>query len=470
MKMTPPILPRAVLLALCLTLPLSLGVNPAPADSAPNDPNQETAELTEPEADANGANDANGDNENQAGNPVDYETAKAKADLDRIKEDIARLTAEKDKIEAERALATARRQQEQAEMLEQMERQKQEIEALKAEIELAETRERAGIKDELTALTIEGQMAVARANVAKAEAEQAASELRLIESAYRNQIAELTLAVELQQKESEAREFAQTGPVYLEDPVVDGRLVISDRRIALNGSINSRTADHVAERINYFNNRDREMPIFLVIDDSPGGSVMAGYKILKAMEGSQAPVYVVVKSFAASMAACITTLAERSFAYPNAILLHHQIAGGLFGNLTMQQERVEELQEWWRRLAGPVADKMGVTQEEFIKMMYENASTGDWQEFADRAVELKWVDEIIDEIEETSLLEHPDRQQRQQARSSTGITIAEEGAVYAHDEPVMKVDEKGQPYVLLPRINPLDVYWIYNPDGYYRAR
>ena len=56
---------------------------------------------------------------------------------------------------------------------------------------------------------------------------------------------------------------------------------------------------------------------------------MAGYKILKAMEGSAAPVYVVVKSFAASMAANIATQSKKSFAYPNAIILHHQISGSL---------------------------------------------------------------------------------------------------------------------------------------------
>lgn len=463
MKMKLHTWPRAVLLALLLTLPLSHGpLTSAVADSAPAEADAEQAEEAAEE-------EASGDADNEAKEGDEAKDA-AEAEVEAIKKEIARLTAEKDKIEAERALSTARRQQEQAEMIEQMERQKQEIEALKAEIELAETRERARIMEELTALTVEGQLAVARANVAKAEAEQATNELRLIEADFRNQITELTLAIELQQKETEAREFAQTGPVYLEDPVVDGRLVISDRRIALNGPITSRTADHIAERINYFNNRNGELPIFLVIDDSPGGSVMAGYKILKSMEGSQAPVYVVVKSFAASMAACITTLAERSFAYPNAIMLHHQLSGGLFGNLTMQQERVEELQEWWRRLAGPVADKMGVTQEEFIKLMYENASTGDWQEFADKAVELKWVDEIIEEIQETSLLEHPDRQQRQPARPTTGITIAEGGAPQVHDEPVMKVDDKGQPYTLLPRINPLDVYWIYNPDDHFRVR
>lgn len=29
-------------------------------------------------------------------------------------------------------------------------------------------------------------------------------------------------------------------------------------------------------------------------------------------------------------------------------------------------------------------------------------------------------------------------------------------------------DEKGRPYMALPRLNPFDCYWLYNPDGYFR--
>src|SRR5439155_12788338 len=168
--------------------------------------------------------------------------------------------------------------------------------------------------------------------------------------------------------------------------------------------ISTEAADKICARINYYNNRERSLPIFLVIDDSPGGSVMAGYKILKAMEGSEAPVYVVVKSFAASMAACLTTLAKKSFAYPNAVILHHQMSAFSGGNLTQQQEWIKEMEEWWRRLADPVAAKMGIGREEFVKQMYAHSSGGDWNEFADNAKKLKWVDQIVDEIEETAMV------------------------------------------------------------------
>jgi ATP-dependent Clp protease protease subunit len=272
--------------------------------------------------------------------------------------------------------------------------------------------------------------------------------------------------MELQQKELEARTYAVgKAPAYPKEPLQGKKLVLSDRTIALNGVITSKTADSTADRIAYFNNRDAEAPIFIVIDDSPGGSVMAGYKILKAMHGSKAPVYVVVKSFAASMAACLTTQAKKSFAYPNAIIMHHQLSVGVMGNLTQHRENVKDLEEWWRRLADPVAQKMGITRDEFIKRMYEKTSTGDWSEFADDAQKLKWVDVIVEEIEETALLRHPDTLPApaptvpMRLLPGPPLTQAQEA-----------LDERGKPVVFLPRLNPMDAYWLYNPDSYYRMQ
>jgi ATP-dependent Clp protease, protease subunit len=177
------------------------------------------------------------------------------------------------------------------------------------------------------------------------------------------------------------------------------------------------------------------------------------------MQGSQAPVYGVVKSFAASMAAGITTLAARSFAYPNAIILHHQLSAGSGGNLTEHKERVKELEEWWRRLATPVAAKMGVSLEDFIKRMYQKKSSGDWQEFGDNAKKLRWVDEIADVIREESYVKNPDTNPTARGvRSGLGDAVEEE------------VDGQGHAVARLPRLSPVDAYWLYDPDNYYRQR
>ena len=56
---------------------------------------------------------------------------------------------------------------------------------------------------------------------------------------------------------------------------------------------------------------------------------MQGDRIIRAMNASEAPVFVVVTNFAASMAAVILAEADRSLVFRNAIILHHQPWSGL---------------------------------------------------------------------------------------------------------------------------------------------
>ncbi|MBI5243848.1 MAG: ATP-dependent Clp protease proteolytic subunit [Elusimicrobia bacterium] len=267
-----------------------------------------------------------------------------------------------------------------------------------------------------------------------------------------SRMSKLKSDLDLRDKKDEWKKEANTEPAYLDKPFKDGRLVISDRRISLNGPIWTGVADYVTERIHYFNNISSTQPIFIVIDRSPGGSVMEGYRIVKAMQASKAKVHVVVKSFAASMAAVIATMADQSYAYPNAIILHHQMSTFNWGNMTQLKEQLELAKEWERRLHVPVAQKMGVSIEEFRKKMYEKSSDGDWQEFGDKAVSYKWVGSVVHEIEETGFTKNPDVFEKRKGPSFL-------------DE---KTDEKGQRFVTLPRLEPFDFYFIYNPDRYYR--
>ncbi|MCH7228236.1 ATP-dependent Clp protease proteolytic subunit [Haloferula sp. A504] len=309
-------------------------------------------------------------------------------------------------------------------------------------------------------LQIEAERLNQEAEVAKARAEALTNELKAVQAETTIEITRLRGEISAIETAEKRKAFADSKPQYLENPLreEDNTVVISDRRIPLNDVISTKTADHVTDRIHYFNNQNREQPIFIVIDECPGGSVMAGYRILKAMEASDAPIHVVVKSFAASMAAAITTLAEESYAYPNAVILHHQISATVFGrmNLTQQQEFYKESQRWWTRLATPIAEKMGITTEEFIKKMYEQSTSGDWTEFGEEAKKLGWVNHIVDGIDETSFLRNPD------------VKTATESATKTTSELQTGVDDDGRPYAVLPRINPKDVYFLYNPDGYYR--
>ncbi|WP_367872433.1 ATP-dependent Clp protease proteolytic subunit [Luteolibacter sp. Populi] len=368
------------------------------------------------------------------------------------------IKAEQEKLTVENNLAAERLKAETNAMREEITKMKMEKELLTERIALAAAKRQASQEAENAKTDAESAQITRDASIARARAELLTNELKAVQSESGIALAKLQNQISSYELEGKRKGYADAKPVYLENPLRDdGTLVISDRRIPLNGLISMTTADNVTDRIDFFNNLDKKQPIFIVIDQSPGGSVMAGYRILKAMESSDAPVHVVVKSFAASMAAGITTLAKQSYAYPNAIILHHQISSTLFGqlNLTEQAEIVKESQRWWTRLATPVAQKMGVTTDEFIKQMYSHNSGGDWSEFGEDAQKLKWVDHIVQGIEETSFTKSPDAAP---ASAPAPNALKEE------------VDANGKPFSYLPRLTPKDVYFLYNPDSYYRMR
>lgn len=375
-----------------------------------------------------------------------------------------KMREEQEKLALENALASERLSRELNELRASTARIKAEREALTEQMALETALRQSKQKAEIAKFTEEKERLERETLLAKARAEKSSSELKALQAESGIAVTRLDQQIKEIEARQKRRHYADSDPSYLDEPLrKDGILVISDRRISLNGTITEKTADHVTSRIHYFNNQDPKKPIFIVIDDSPGGSVMSGYRILRAMEASEAPIHVVVKTFAASMAATIATLAEHSYAFPNAMILHHQISNRFVMtqlNLTEQKEQVERANEFWRRLAGPVAKKMGISLEEFIKRMYEEDSNGDWIAFADEAVQLKWVGHIINGVEETALLTSPDK------KTTTATT---EKKAYVSDlEP--GTDAEGRPVMFIPRGNPLDVYYLYDPHGYYQMR
>ena len=194
---------------------------------------------------------------------------------------------------------------------------------------------------------------------------------------------------------------------YLENPLLkNGTLVLSDRQIHIGRHITKKTAKEVENDIDFYNNKNNKLPIFLVFDECDGGDVIAGCKIVNKMKYSQAPVYVLVKGYATSMAAIITTFATKSFCLKNSFILHHQPhRTALIDNKNVKEaeEEWKRLKEWWERILGPVAKKMGITLDAFMKKMYEKNSHGDWREYGDEAKKLHWVDEVVTTVRDTSI-------------------------------------------------------------------
>lgn len=384
----------------------------------------------------------------------------------RQKNELAKAELERQEIASRAALDQARLEQELAAM-------RTEVARVQAQLQLEKTRQdkaNASVESTLSQKALE-------ARVASSELEANLAKLRLdsqklqTENAVRQEMvkaAQMDAAMTKQGLEAEimalrnkleVRAAQDQAAAKVADPVarrstpLEGEtLWVSDRRISLNGPISSGTADYVCDRIDFFNNASKSDPIFIVIDSSPGGSVMEGYRIVNAITTSPAPVHVVVKSFAASMAAVITTLAPHSYCLPNAIILHHQMSSGMSGNLTQQSESLKMGMEWAKRLADPVAKKMGVTYDEFVKQMYANNSNGDWEAFADKAKELKWVDHVVAEIREAGFRDQPTG-----TRASLPFWMEN-----------MQTDDKGNRYVTLPPLMPFDYWFMYDPNDFFR--
>lgn len=373
---------------------------------------------------------------------------------------VAEITAQKDQIEADLALSQAKMQKELETMRQEKERMGEEIAALEQRVTLAEARAKESVitgqlanNDEYKQYIADKRLFDARNEARTAEMSAMDTEAKLRQA---NVAAETTLMGQQISREEQRKtyeEFVYQDIEYRKEPFENGILYITDRRVPMNDVITMDTADYVTSMIDYFNNKSAEYPIFIVIDDCPGGSVMAGYRILKSMQGSKAPVYVVVKSYAASMAATICTMAPRSYVYPNAIIHHHQMLYGSQGNMTQQADALKEANKWWGRLAGPVAEKMGITLEEFTSRMYKQNADGEWAEFGTDAVKLKWADTVTEEIREVGTSKMPDQ------------AVAPVFPWFALKE---QKDASGASYKTLPRLGRMDAWYLSNKDGYYR--
>lgn len=331
---------------------------------------------------------------------------------------------------------------------------------LSTEMELEELQK----KDELSELTMKSREVELKQKIQQAKSSMA--EARLTRKKLKQQMKLSEIKTKKARMEAELalgnirsqRKKRVVDPVtYKTEPRVDGTLYITDRRINLNGPILSKTGAWVADRLHYFNNVSEEKPIFIVIEDSPGGSVMAGFRIIKTMKSIAAPVYVVVKERAMSMAAGITAQADRSFTFPDALILHHEIQSSMGGSLTETEEGLELMKKVWRRVASPVAERMDMTLKEFRERLYEENSNGNWREFGNEAVELNWADHIITKIEDASVREEP-----QSSPPTPTIFFLEK------DHKNIKRDSEGNYYRILPPLRPHDFYFMYDPDNYYR--
>ena len=119
-----------------------------------------------------------------------------------------------------------------------------------------------------------------------------------------------------------------------------------DRRIYINGEIDSGVIDIAAYQIMRFNRMDKDIPyedrkpIRLYIN-SPGGIVSDGYGLIDTIIHSKTPVYTINLALSASMALLVFMAGHKRYTMPHAEFLMHDGSTGSFGSSSKVKDQIE---------------------------------------------------------------------------------------------------------------------------------
>lgn len=168
-----------------------------------------------------------------------------------------------------------------------------------------------------------------------------------------------------------------------------------DRFINIKGPIDSEVADAFTEQMLILNRESTTEPITVLIN-STGGSVSQGLLMYDVIQGSIAPVKLVCKGEAYSMAAILLASGNPKhgrFILPNSKVMIHEplIQGGVGGKTSSIKSISDSLIETRKKLNGILAKHTRHTIEEI-----DEATSYDHYFTAEEAVRFGLCDKVVD--------------------------------------------------------------------------
>lgn len=172
--------------------------------------------------------------------------------------------------------------------------------------------------------------------------------------------------------------------------------LLTNRKIFIEGTINSESANTVVKQFMLLAREDRKIPIDILIN-STGGEVNSGLMLYDLFQSADMPIRMICIGEAYSMAAVIFASGKERLMLPNSKLMLHEplIQNGLGGNTTTIKSISDSLIETRYRLNTILAKHTNHSVEEI-----EQATNYDHYFSADESVEFGLCDKIIgfDEI------------------------------------------------------------------------
>jgi len=415
-----------------------------PADVQSASPDTATAAATPPKP----ADDK------PAAKPAPSPEDKAAADTRRR---VDRLALEKLRLDTEMQIATLKERESRLDDEDERARVEAETALRAAKTALANAKEDAVRTDRDREIAVAALKAALARRKATVGAEEQELDAKLARQTADNEVLRLAAVAARNKRENDAARVVDATAGRPADPLKDGVLRISDRRIVIDGLITDATAAGVIAKLNFFGVADPAAPVFVVMETVPGGSAMACYQIMKAIESSSAPVHVVAKGTVGGGAAALVAAAKYSYTLPNSRLVFQQAASPLRGTtLGSQQDSLRVAESWYARIHAAVAAKEGLEPAAFAAETYRHSAVGDWLEFGDKAVARKWVNTLVERIADESVTTLP-----AVVAPSTMASISRGGVAAAEDA-------AGRIYFALPPLSYGDQWMIFDPEHRYR--
>ena len=167
--------------------------------------------------------------------------------------------------------------------------------------------------------------------------------------------------------------------------------LLDERIVFVTGGIDDEVSDRIVGQLLYLDSNGSKKDILMIIN-SPGGAVTAGFAIFDTMHAIKSKVQTLCVGQAASMGAILMLGGAKGKRYslPNARFLIHQPLGGAQGtssDIDIQTEEILRIKEYLNHL---IAEETGQPYEKVV-----NDTDRDNFMSAQEAVEYGLVNEIL---------------------------------------------------------------------------
>lgn len=171
---------------------------------------------------------------------------------------------------------------------------------------------------------------------------------------------------------------------------VESKLLSEQRKVFIEGEINSEAAMEFVKQIIYLNSESKD-PIQVLIN-SPGGEINSGLLMYDAIVGSKAPIQMFCIGKAYSMGAVLFACATERYMLPNSELMLHQplLGGRVSGNASSIKSISDSLLETKTKMNKILAKHTGKSEEEM-----DRATSFDHYFSPEEAVEFSLCNKII---------------------------------------------------------------------------